>query len=65
MSRRTVHVIATCACCDWRSEDYIDGERKAQNHYVQSGHIVNVEVAYAYRLGRASKAKQSIVQPVK
>jgi hypothetical protein len=46
---KTIHIIAQCADCEWRSEDYVYGEREAGRHAQQTGHTVSVERGQVYR----------------
>jgi hypothetical protein len=44
-----VHFIADCSECDWYSDDFIDGPKKAADHAKQTGHKISGEKGYACR----------------
>lgn len=53
MKTTVIHVIAQCAGCSWRSEDYVNGEKDARIHNRDTGHRVNVELGTTYYLPAA------------
>lgn len=44
--RGILGVIATCSECEFKTEDYITGEKKARLHHYKTGHEINIEVTY-------------------
>jgi hypothetical protein len=56
MARRwLIHYLAECQDCDWSTDDYIDGPRKASDHARKTGHEVHAEAGYAIRYGEVAK----------
>lgn len=44
--RFVIHYIAECEDCDWGTEDYLYGQKKASEHARKHGHKVRSEVGH-------------------
>jgi hypothetical protein len=52
MERWRVHVIISCMDCDWQTQDYKRGTRKAYEHHRRTGHTVEGEVGDSVKWSR-------------
>lgn len=52
-----VHFIANCTVCDWRTQDYQTGQKKAAAHARSTGHRVIADLGYVIEYGPNVGAK--------
>lgn len=52
MGFQTIHFIAQCLDCDWRTEDYIEGAIQASWHHRKTGHAIACDRGQVYTYPR-------------
>jgi hypothetical protein len=50
-----IHAIFKCQECDWKYENYIDGDKKAYKHASKTGHFVRGEIGYSVTYNKDCK----------
>jgi len=57
-----VHVVAECADCNFRTENYLNGYRSAVRHSKCKGHLVRIDLGYVFAVKDGVRANVQYVR---